>query len=266
MKTLLDQPVLFRDPNYRKKVLLFDIETTPLITYTWGIWQQDIIEVKEEWYMLCFAYKWLGEKQTHIVALPDFQGYKRNKKDDEQLVKKLWELFNEAEIIIGHNGDKFDIKKANARFLFHCMEPPKHYKTIDTLKLARRYFKFDSNKLDYLGQYLKLGRKLPHTGKHLWFGCMEGDPKSWQLMKKYNIQDVVLLEKVYIKLRGWNVTPPNMNLVLGTTQNCNVCGSDHVIKNGTSFNGVSIFQRFQCLNCGARPRGEVIKQAKPEYR
>lgn len=263
MTNLLDGNNLFKDPPYKKKILLFDIETSPLISYTWGIWEQNVIEVKEEWYMLCFAYKWLGEKQTHIVALPDFEGYEGNKKNDEFLVRKLWELFCEAEIIVAHNGDQFDIKKANARFLQLGLEPPTPYKTIDTLKIARRYFKFDSNKLDHLGQYLKVGRKLAHTGKHLWFGCMEGDLKSWELMKRYNIQDVVLLEKVYLKLRAWATNSPNLNMVYGTFLHCPTCGSEHLEKRGYRTTQVSVFQRYQCQNCGHWCQGESVKSPKP---
>lgn len=265
MKTdLLDEKkLIFKNPDYGKKILFFDLENTPLITYTWGIWEQDVIEVKEEWYILCFAYKWLGEKETKVVALPDFKGYEKDKKNDEKLVNELWKLFDQAEVIIAHNGDQFDIKKANARFIQYGLQPPSHYQTIDTLKIARKHFKFDSNKLDYLGQYLKLGRKLPHTGKHLWFGCMEGDPKAWKLMMDYNKQDVILLEKVYLKLRGWATTSPNLNLVYGTINNCPGCGSDHITKAGTNRTRVALYQTYRCLNCGRRPQGERIERDKP---
>lgn len=263
MTNLLDQELIIKDPKYGQKILLFDIETSPLISYTWGIWEQDVIEVKEEWFILCFAYKWLGEKTTHIVALPDFKEYKKSKKDDKALVEELWKLFDKAEVIIAHNGDSFDIKKSNARFIFHGLEPPSTYKTVDTLKIARRHFKFDSNKLDALGQYLKLGRKLPHTGKHLWFGCMDGDPASWKLMKAYNIQDVILLEKVYYKLRGWDTSSQvNMNLILGSIQNCPRCGSDQIIKSGFKYTATTTYQTYKCLNCGRRPQGEKIDRDK----
>lgn len=248
--SLLENP-LIKDPDYKHKILLFDIESTPIISYNWGIWQQDAIEVKEEWYILCFAYKWLGESKVHIISLPDFKGYAKDKKNDFKVVEKLWELFNEAEVIIAHNGDNFDIKKANARFIFHGLDSPSPYKAVNTLKIARRYFKFDSNKLDYLGQYLKLGRKLPHTGKHLWFGCMDGDDKSWKLMKEYNKQDVILLEKVYRKLRSWDKTSPNMNLILGGMINCRVCGSLHTRKEGTRKRLGGLIQEYSCNNCGA---------------
>ena len=251
---LLDKEPIIRDPDYGKKVLIFDIENTPLISYTWGMWETDVIEVKENWYILCFAYKWLGEKDVHIVAMPDFKLYKKDKQNDYEVVKKLHELFEQASMIIAHNGDQFDIKKANARFIFHGFEPPTPYKTIDTLKIARRYFKFDSNKLDYLGQYLKLGRKLPHTGKHLWFGCMEGDMKSWKIMKDYNKMDVILLDKVYRKLRGWKKGTPYMNLIVGKPENCPNCGGEHMHSHGLDWDGLSVYHRYKCLNCGANIR------------
>ena len=263
MTNLLDGNNLIRDPNYNKKVLVFDLENSPLISYNWGIWEQNAIEVKEDWYILCFAYKWLGEKKTHIVALPDFKGYEKDKKNDYYVVKELWKLFNEAEIIIAHNGDAFDIKKANARFIQHELEPPTFYKTVDTLKIARQHFKFNSNRLDDLGRYFKLGRKLAHTGKHLWFGCMEGNKSSWSLMKRYNIQDVVLLEKVYYKLRGWAKTQPNMNLTLGTYTNCPVCGSEHIQRRGYRPTLTAIYRAYKCVNCGKNFQGDIEKRPKP---
>jgi predicted RNA-binding Zn-ribbon protein involved in translation (DUF1610 family) len=267
MKTLLDKPILFRDPDYKQKILLFDIENTPMITYTWGMWEQDVIEVKEDWYILCFAYMWLGEKQPKVVALPDFRGYKKDRTNDLHVVKKLWELFEQAEVVIAHNGDQFDIKKANVRFLKHGLEPPSFYKTIDTLKLARRIFKFDSNKLDYLGQYLKVGRKVPHTGKHLWLGCMAGNPEDWNIMKRYNKQDLILLEKVYRKLRGWdNSQVVNLNLVYGTTFNCPKCGSPDTHKDGARLRLGGLIQRYHCKNCGRWSSQPVSKEKERPLR
>ena len=263
MKELLDKPILFRDPCYKKKVLLFDIENSPLVSYTWGIWEQNVIEVKEEWYILCFAYKWLGEKETHFVSLPDFKGFKKDKKNDEALVNELHKLFDQAEIIIAHNGDAFDIKKANSRFIQHRLDPPSFYKTIDTLKIARRNFKFDSNKLDHLGQYLKLGRKVKHEGFSLWLSCMEGDPCAWDKMEKYNKQDVVLLEKVYKKLRGWNNSTPNFNMVLGTYHNCPACGSEQIVKWGHRDYATTSYQGLKCNNCGKRFQGDRIDIGRP---
>jgi len=259
-QTYLDKPILYRDPSYKQKVLLFDIETRPNLSYVWGVWEQDVLEVKEHWNIISYSYKWLGESQTYVVALPDFKNtYKKDPNDDSELVRSIWELFNQAEIVIGHNSEKFDTKKANARFVQQGLEPPMPYKQIDTLRLARRYFKFDSNKLDSLGDYLKVGRKIHHTGFNLWLGCMNGDMKAWDLMKKYNKQDVILLEKIYYKLRSWDKSAPNMNLILGGFHNCPTCGSQYVKNNGIVTTRTSAYEQYKCLNCGSFSRGEKIK-------
>lgn len=261
--TLLDKPILFKNPNYQKKILLIDLETAPNIGAYFSLWDEgNILWNEKYWYILCFAYKYLGEKETHIVALPDFKTWKKDKENDEELVKKLWELFDKADIIIAQNGDAFDVKKANARFIKWRLEPPSFYQTIDTLRIARRYFKFDSNKLDDLGDYLGIGRKL-RTEKGLWRDCMKGDKHAWDMMKKYNQMDVILLEKVYYKLRGWDSSHPNMNLIYGGIFNCRVCHSNYVTKRGFGRNKTTVYQKYQCMNCGAWSSGETLKREKP---
>jgi hypothetical protein len=240
------------------KIVLVDIETAPSLGWTWGPkWETSIIDFKTDWYLLSFAYKVLGEKKVTVKALNDYPGYSKNKENDEALVADLWEVFNGADILLGHNLDKFDIRKANARFLTHGMPPPAPYKTLDTLKIARRSFKFDSSKLDDLGHYLGLGRKLPHTGFHLWRGCMDGDLKSWNLMKRYNAQDVTLLEKVYYAVRAWSSTHPNVNK--GVLQACPKCGSKNVQRRGFEYTALRQKQRYQCLSCHGWHSGPARK-------
>jgi uncharacterized protein YprB with RNaseH-like and TPR domain len=237
------------------KVLLFDIETAPNLGYIWGKWEQNVIENVSDWYILSFAYKWLGEKNVKHYSLPDFKPYSKQKENDSELCRKLHELISEADVVVAHNGDEFDLKKANARFLLHGLKPPTPYKTIDTLKVARRHFQFDSNKLDDLAKYLGLGRKLPHTGFHLWKGCMAGDLKSWRTMIKYNMNDVILLEKVYTKLLPWITFP----IVRPENGKCRNCESRRLQKRGLSAIKAGWRQRYQCQDCGAWSRGEIIK-------
>ncbi|MGI0060390.1 MAG: hypothetical protein ACREBJ_11555, partial [Nitrosotalea sp.] len=115
------------------KMLFYDIETTPLLSYNWGIYQQDAIKVKQQWYMLSFSYKWYGEKKTHVKTLADYPNFKKDIKDDYALVKDLHAIMNEADILIAHNGNKFDQKKANARFAFHHLPPVRPTQRVDTL-------------------------------------------------------------------------------------------------------------------------------------
>lgn len=244
IKTTTDEP----------KILFIDIETAPNLGWVWGKWEQNVIENVQDWYMLSFAYKWLGDKKVEAYSLPDFKDmYKKEPENDHCLTYQLWNLMNEADIIVAHNGDEFDIKKANARFIAHGYEPLSPYKTIDTKKVAKKYFKFDSNKLDELGKYLGLGRKMPHTGFHLWKGCMSGDRKSWKTMVEYNKNDIVLLEKVFLKMRPWMKTFP---IVRADNGDCTNCGSGKLIKRGFSFTRTNKIQRLQCVDCGAWKQGE----------
>lgn len=235
--------------NQKSRILLYDIETTPLITYKWGIWDEGVIKVVEEWYMLCLAYKWLGDKRTRVIGLPNFKTYSKQPKNDIELIKELWKLFDEAEIAVAHNGNKFDQKKAHARFAFHKLGPPSPYKQVDTRLLAKRYFSFTSNKLDDLGQHLGIGQKLPTGGFSLWEGCMRGDKKSWKTMMDYNKQDVDLLEKVYLELRPWDTAHPNVNF-LTDTNGCPKCLSTDVIKQGFKFSKLTKRQQYRCKDCG----------------
>lgn len=236
------------------KILFYDIETAPNLSYVWGKYEQDVIAYEKEWYMLCFAYKWLGEKKVHAVSLPDFKLYKKDKQNDKHVIEKLWELFNEADIVIAHNGDKFDQRKSNARFAYHGLTPPSPYKTIDTKKVAKKYFAFNSNKLDDLGDHLGIGRKIQTGGFSLWKGCMEGDEKAWKKMIQYNKNDVKLLEDVYLKLRPWITNHPNLNIMLGTDRNCPNCGSNQLQKRGTYKTNTNVYQQYWCKSCGKWPR------------
>lgn len=235
--------------NRKPRVLIYDIENTPTVVTTWSLWESNAIETLEEWYILSYAYKWLGEDKVHVVSLPDFKGYKKDRKNDKQLCESLKKLFDEADIVVAHNGDQHDQKKSNARFIYHGIEPPSPYKSIDTKKIAKKYFKFNSNSLNNLCQYFEIGGKLSHTGMSLWRGCMEGDMKSWKTMCKYNKQDVVLLEKIYLKLRPWMTAHPNQNVITGNTMCCPKCQSDKMQKRGFGITNTRRYQRWQCQDC-----------------
>lgn len=209
----------------------------------------NIIEVESPPFLLSFSAKWLGEPKVYTYALPDFPGYKKDKHNDEKLVKKLAEILESADIIVAHNGDRFDITMTNTRLITHSLPPLSPKKTIDTLKIARQKFKFLSNRLDDLGNVLGVGRKLSHTGKKLWFACMAGDPKAWKMMKAYNEQDVRLLERVYLKLRPFATSHPNINTLTRQIGACPKCGSTRLHKRGFTYTRTSEVQRFQCIDC-----------------
>lgn len=212
--------------------------------------------------MLSFAYRWSDERKTHACSLPMLRGYRQDKKNDKELCLKLWQLMSEADILCAHNGDAYDHKMSFARFVKHGFTPPAPSQTIDTLKLARKHFKFSSNKLDDLGQYLGVGKKLAHHGFDTWLGCMErDDPKSWREMVEYNKRDVELLQQVYEKLKPYSTNAPNMNVYQDTLQNCPVCGSDKIQRAGWRVNRTGKTQRYQCQNCGGWSNSAKVKTA-----
>lgn len=238
----------------KPKILLFDIETRPNLAFVWGKYEQNVIDYQEEWSILCYCWKWLDEKTVHSESMKDHDS-------EASLIDKAWDLFNEADVIIAHNGDQFDIKKMNAKFLEHGFRPPAPYKTVDTKKVAKAKFSFNSNKLDDLGELLGLGRKVDTGGFELWLGCMRNEEAAWKLMVKYCKQDVLLTEKVYYAMRPWMTNHPNSNVYTGHSHNCPNCGSHQVQARGFATTRVGKRQRYQCQadGCGAWSQGEVIK-------
>jgi len=244
--------------NSNLKILLIDTENAPNLGYIWGKYEQNVIAYSKEKFMLSYSYMWLHEGKIYNKALCDFPYYKDNLQDDFSLTCSLHKLFDEADIIIAHNGNAFDIKMANECFIRHNLPPPSPYRTIDTLQTARQKFKFNSNKLDDLGEHLELGRKTKHTGIDLWFDCMKGDMKAWKLMKKYNDQDVRLLHKVYLKLRPWMTTHPALN-VMELERKCPACNSNNLQQRGKQFTNTYAYTRFFCNNCGKWSKGRPEK-------
>lgn len=234
------------------KILIFDTEIAPILAYVWKRYEANVVHVLKEQEMLCYAYKWLGGK-TQVVTLRDFTG-----KREYKLVKSLRDLIEQADIIIAHNGDSFDLKITNTRIIYHGLPPIPEIKTVDTLKLARRHFKFSSNKLGDLGEFLGLGGKVKHEGFDLWLGCMNDNEKSWKTMIRYNKQDVDLLEKVYLKIRPFVKNHPNLNIYQKTTYSCPKCGSDKIVKWGFHYLKKKVQQRYRCKNCTALTPGENI--------
>ena len=246
------------------KILLFDIENAPSKAY---IWQSKVHFISnemifDEWYMLCWSAKWLHSDEIMSSALPFSPGYSENKQNDYYVVKDLWHLMDEADVVVAHNAANFDVKKANARFMFHGMNPPSPFKTVDTLSVARSKFKFTSNKLDYLGRRLGIGKKKEHAGMILWEKCMEGDKKSWKEMVEYCEQDVLLLEELYKKFLPYITNHPNRNIYDETVNNCPKCGSSNIEQRGWRYLTNGKKRRYKCKDCGGWcSSGKVIKNA-----
>lgn len=235
--------------NKLPRVIFYDIETAPSLGYFFDKFKENnIVATVQDWFLLSFAYKVRGEKKIHYHCLADYPGYDKKPIDDKALVTDLHRLiFSNADLLIGHNLDKFDGRKSRSRFLAYGLPPTPPIKTIDTLKIARRVFKQDSNRLADIGQYLGLGGKVTHTGWAMWQACINGDRKAWAQMGRYNKRDVDLLEKVYDKLAPWHPNPPV--LLSGDRCPSPTCGSFHVTRRGWNIARKSRSARMQCQDC-----------------
>lgn len=253
----------------KARTLLYDIETTYIITKEkrWGLWddrpiQRDIVQ---DWYILCFAYKWLDSKKVHIVAQTDFpMDYRKDRTNDRRVVERLAELFTEADIVIAHNGNSFDQKKVQARMQIHHMQPPMPYAQIDTKLEMKKVASHTSNKLADLNKSLSIEHKLEAGGMKTWDGCMAGDKKSWRQMKKYNKGDIVALEQLYLEVRPWMKNHPAINVLEERPNACRNCGGTNITA-GTKYAATPTnrYQFHRCQDCGhpMRVRLPEFKQA-----
>jgi DNA polymerase elongation subunit (family B) len=241
-------------PTRIPKILVFDIETAPLEVWTWGLYNQNIgiNQIKNDWFTLNWAAKWLFDDvmMTGVLTKKELL-----EKDDKRIVKKAWDLFNQAEIVLAHNGDRFDIAKINSRFLKHDLKLPSPYQSIDTLKIARQAFRLTSNKLDYICKYLGLKGKIQTGGFELWKNCINGDMKSLKKMNEYCQNDVIILEEMYLKLRPYAKGHPNLALYMESDYEvCPNCGSDKLKWGYLYYTKVNTYECARCENCGAYMR------------
>jgi hypothetical protein len=237
------------------KILILDIETSPIIAYVWGLWDQTVSlnQIKSDWHVLSWAAKWLDEK----TVMQEDQRRSKDIEDDRKLLQGIWKLLDEADIIVTQNGKAFDQKRLNARFILNGMKPPSSYKHVDTKQLASKHFGFTSNKLEYLTSKLCTKHKKIKTKKfvgfELWKQCLAGNVAAWDEMRQYNIMDVLSLEELYKRLIPWD-NRINMALYTEDLEAVCSCGSTKFKKNGYSYTSIGKYQRYSCASCGAESR------------
>jgi hypothetical protein len=243
--------IIRRDP----KILCFDLELAPLVLQGWGLYDQNfgLNQIERDWFILSFAAKFLDKDEIHYFD----QRNSKDLADDLELVQRLHKIINEADILLGHNLDKFDVKKLNARFIRHSLPPIHPKQTIDTLKIAKKFFSFTSNKLEYIAKFLKCEEKSKHSkflGHTLWSECLNGNEEAFKEMEIYNKQDVITTIEVYQKLVVYD---PSINFqTFGQARICS-CGGTSFFKNGLKYTKQGIFQLYRCPGCG---KGFVEKE------
>lgn len=234
------------------KVLFLDIETAPILGWVWSIWEQNIglNQIKQDWFILSWAAKWRG----HDRVLYRDQRNSRRIENDKRILKELWKLLDQADIIITQNGKAFDEKKINARFILNGMKPPSSFKHIDMKQIAKKRFAFTSNRLEYITDKLCTKyKKLKHKkfpGFELWSECLAGNLDAWKEMEEYNRHDVLALEEAYEKLAPWD-TSVSVNVYHDREDFVCQCGHPAFQRYGFRFTNKGKFQRYKCKRCGA---------------
>lgn len=208
-------------------------------------------------HVLCWAATWQHEEEIMFDSV--MQSTRR------AMIKSIWKLLDEADVVVHYNGSRFDIPTLNKEFLLHGLTPPSPYKQVDLLRTCRNRFRFTSNKLDFVAQQLGLKGKTKHEGHELWLKCMNRDPEAWVKMEEYNINDVIILEQVYDAVLPWITNHPNISIFKGELV-CPSCGGTHVQRRGMARLIAGVYQKFVCLDCGAWSRDTKNLAEKTETR
>lgn len=232
------------------KILTIDIETSPHNAYAFQVWQANIAagQIIEPTYMLSWAAKFLGEPQSKTVYRAHF---------DDDCLSLLHEMLMEADMIVSYNGDKFDMRHINREFVEAGLPRTRPLPSVDMLKVVKKMFAFPHNRLDYVARVVLGERKLETGGFDLWPAFMNGEPKALATMKKYNIHDVVITEKLYKKLRGWIPNHPyaiDLDVVFNddaSDYQCETCGSKKVTLHKPRRTRCYAIRTLQCDSCGA---------------
>jgi len=231
----------------KPKILFIDIETSPNIVYTWNIGRKVFLSYEsiiQERKIICVAWKWSHSQKVYHASW--------NKFDDKNVLIEVSKAINESNLVVAHNGDKYDIRFINGRLLYHNLPPIDHAKTEDTLKQLRKVFYLNSNKLDYVSQYLNLGKKIK-TDFNLWKKVLKGEATALRYMIKYCKEDVRLLERVYNRIAPYVPQVLNKSLVMHESKNgCSSCGApDWNLKpRGFRYNLKSVKHKYICSKCG----------------
>jgi hypothetical protein len=241
------------------KILTLDIETAPNIAYVWRFFKENISpnQILEHCDIMCFAAKWLDSPEVMYFGMPD---------SEQSILETMNKLLDQADMIVGHNLSRFDAVKIRGRSLVHGLELPSPYKEIDTYQVARKEFGFDGNSLDYLTRVFKIAKKDKHKefpGFELWSECMAGNKKAWDEMRKYNIQDVLSTEELYLQMRPYMRNHPSVGVLLENEDvTCPKCGSIDNERRGFYMTTVSKFQRYHCRSCGGWHRSRFTEYPK----
>lgn len=252
-------------PKINSKVITFDIETSLMKVTKFNLYPEFINHrsILEDWSVLTISYKFYDQKKIHKLKVSG-----KNYKNDKQILKKFIKILNQADIIVGHNIKKFDIKRLNMRLSYHGLDTiSQDICVIDTYTEFKKVFGASSNRLDYIAKYYNLGSKTETSDSptSLWFKIIsEKDiakrDKYLTKMSNYNANDVLINELVfvklfkYLKLKVFKAKEKNFNKI------CPKCGYTKTKRNGLKIKGGLTYQKYACFGCGSHFSEKLKKQ------
>jgi len=238
-------------------VLFIDIETAPMEGAIWTMWKPQVTpeHIMSDWYILSYAWAWgKGEIESDCLAYHE-PWQTGNFEDDSSMMQQLWHLMDQADIVIAHNGDRFDIPKINTRFLINGYPPPSPFQSVDTLQTFRRKFQTGSNRLGHLAKLLEVEQKLDGGGMERWIACRRGDDKAMADMVEYNEGDIVTLRDVYYRILPWIPSHPNFGVITQQAHVCPHCGSSNLELGDKPYRTpAGSYPVWRCKDCGAQAR------------
>jgi len=243
-------------PKIRR--LFFDLEVSPNVALCWSAgWEQTIPyqNIVKERAIICACYKWEGERRVYCLRWDNG--------DDKQLLQEFVKILESATEVIGHNSDKFDLKWLRTRCAFHGIPMSVLIQGVDTLKISRGRFKFNSNRLDYIGQFLGVGgkEKIEDYGG-LWRKVtLENNKAALAKMISYCKRDVVLVEDVFHKLQAYAPVKTHAAVMAGGSKaDCPGCASSKVQRRGYRITAAGVRKQIMsCQSCGRNFTAAITK-------
>lgn len=227
----------------KPKILVLDIETAPAELWGWGMYNQNfgVEQVKAHPYILCVGASWMGDSKVHMFSLWEH--------GREGMLQAIADMITEADMMVGKNSISFDVPWLMAEFIKYGIKMPPPTTHVDLQKVAKKQFRFLSNKLEYILQYLDMGGKVEHEGFRLWKRCMEGDAIAQRKMLRYCAGDVRQTKKLYNRFRPFIPNHPHLGFTPKTA--CGNCGSHHVHVSKWRRTKTMRIQQLHCQSCGS---------------
>ena len=250
--------------NKGPKILTADIETLPITTHTWSLFDEPraLDRLVKDWAIYMGAAKWSDQKKVHIFDTESIG----DPYNDKEVVRELCDMLDEADIVVGQNVQKFDMRKIRARAVAHGLKPFREPAVVDTMLMAKEIGYFTSNKLEYLSTMTKT-QKSKHNkfpGFSMWLAIIDGNPQAYKESRSYNKDDVLSTEELYLLLRPWCRRHPNMaHYYNDDKRRCPKCGSVNIeVYGGNIFRGVSEYTQYRCTDCGGHSRSRFTMNTK----